>query len=277
MPTPTTRQRPRLRITSMEISGRRLCGFSERSRGGGGSGGGAGIATFGTGPLSDFPTVSGGLAFRADPAFRANLAFFGSTRNHRCGGSLRDRQGLGRFLGFSGCRNLRRRRSCPIGGGFLGLGRVPGRQTVQRLGHFRVCRRSSRFRTRRARRHVGRRLALRGRLAWSDFGNFRLDSLEYLCIRLDRLDHEVELAEPALPDADHGDESMVHAQQRLRVRTLLRIEGAEHEFGREQVRVLVDQEVRHCSSSNRLRRREALSRLAGISSFAASWSRLKAP
>ena len=51
----------------------------------------------------------------------------------------------------------------------------------------------------------------------------------------------------------------------------------EHEFGREQIRVLVDQEVRHCSSSTRLRRSEALSRLAGISSFAANLSRLKAP
>ena len=66
-------------------------------------------------------------------------------------------------------------------------------------------------------------------------------------------------------------------QQRVGARALLGIERAEHVFGRERVGVVVVHDVRHCSISNRLRRSEALSRLAGMSSLTASCSRLKAP
>src|SRR5579863_3875647 len=80
MQTPKTRQRPRLRITSMLIWGpeRSDSGWSERLSGslraGCGTGGAAGIATLGTGPRSDFAANSDdrgsgrGWASAVDPA-----------------------------------------------------------------------------------------------------------------------------------------------------------------------------------------------------------------
>src|SRR5262249_23471020 len=104
-----------------------------------------------------------------------------------------------------------------------------------------------------------------------------LDALPDLGVGLDRLDHQVQLAEAALPHPHQAAEAVVDVEQDIGPRALVSLERAEHVFGGERAEIVVVHDVRHCSTWNRLLRRELLSRLAGVSSLTASCSRLKAP
>ncbi len=77
----------------------------------------------------------------------------------------------------------------------------------------------------------------------------------------------MQFAEPPLPDAHNSAERGIDFEQRGRALALLVIERAEHVFRGERVQLVVAYDVRHCSISNRLRRSDALSRLAGMSSL----------
>src|SRR5262249_54225263 len=132
----------------------------------------------------------------------------------------------------------------------------------------------SRWRGGRGRRDV----RLRKLRLLSDLGHFGLDARPYLGLRLDRFDHEMQFAEPTLPQFHVGGECLVAVQQGPRPRALLEVEGAEYVFGGKRIRVVeFAHDLRHCSISSRPRRSDALSRSTGMSSLAASCSRLKAP
>src|SRR5262249_52976061 len=96
-------------------------------------------------------------------------------------------------------------------------------------------------------------------------------------VGLDRLHHQVQLAEPALPCLHQGTEALVHFNQNIGARAPTRVERAHRIFSRQRAEIVVVHDVRHCSISDKLRRNDAFSRSAEVSSLTASWSRLKAP
>ena len=115
---------------------------------------------------------------------------------------------------------------------------------------------------------------------WCDFRTLQTKVLTpepRLRIGLDRLHHQVQVAEASLPDPHDAPEGRVDFGKGGCAVALLIVEGAEHVFRGERVQLIVAYDVRHCSISNRLRRSDALSRFAGMSSLTASSSRVNAP
>ncbi len=105
-----------------------------------------------------------------------------------------------------------------------------------------------------------------------------LDALPDPAVRLDRLDHQVQLAEAAFPHLHLGDECFVRGQQIARLGTLVGIERAEHVLGSDRIRIAEPvHDPRHCSTSLRLRRSDARNRFTGMSSLIESSSRENAP
>ena len=111
-----------------------------------------------------------------------------------------------------------------------------------------------------------------------DLRQFGLDAHPNAGVWLDGLDHQVQFAEPALPQLDFGGERCIRLEQVARLRALLEIKAAKHIFGGQRIHVVeFAHDLRHPSISSRLRRRDARSRSIGMSSLAESCSRLKAP
>ena len=109
-------------------------------------------------------------------------------------------------------------------------------------------------------------------------GHLALDAMPDLAVRLDRLDHQVQLAEPALPQAHLGGKSLIDAEHGLGLGAFGAVERAERVLGGKGIGVAgFAHGPRHCSTSRRLRRNEARNRLTGMSSLIESCSRVKAP
>jgi hypothetical protein len=102
--------------------------------------------------------------------------------------------------------------------------------------------------------------------------------LPQLRIGLDGLNHEMEFTEAALPQLHLGRKIRVHRQQAAHFFALIEIERAEYILGGQYVLIAdAGHDLRHCSTSIRLRRSEAFNKLAGRSSLSESSSRVNAP
>jgi len=73
----------------------------------------------------------------------------------------------------------------------------------------------------------------------------RLDALPDFGGRLDRLDHEVQFAQPALPGAYQLSELRILIEQIVDARDLIGVERAEHIFTSQKVAIVLDHELRH--------------------------------
>ena len=132
---------------------------------------------------------------------------FGERRRDRirhCFRKLPDRRRYGDRVGARLVRHDQRRRFC---------GRCFRRRFDRRLGRSQIGR--------------GRRRLARRR----DRAELRFDLVPKLRRRLDRLDHDVELAKPALPHPHRSGKAGIEREQRLGVLALVGGQRSEHVFG----------------------------------------------
>src|SRR5256885_16147489 len=99
-----------------------------------------------------------------------------------------------------------------------------------------------------------------------------------LAVLRERLVQQGQLAEPTLPQAHLGGKALIDAEHGLGLGAFGAVERAERVLGGKGIGVAgFAHGPRHCSTSRRLRRNDARSRLTGISSLIESCSRVKAP